>query len=287
MKTFLKDYFYYSNQERKGSLLLVIFIIVALVAPKFYPHRSKPSELGTEYYEEAKKWSIKQDQDTSKTKATVPILFSFNPNTLPKDSFLLLGLSARVAENIINYRNKVGFFDKGEDLKKVYTLSEKDYLRLLPYAHIEQKPKKSRKYSRPSPKSSPVISVIDINKADEDTWQELKGIGPAYSARIVKFRNALGGFYAVEQVAQTYGLPDSTFQKIKPFLKASPISQQLNVNQSEAKDLSRHPYLNWKHANAIINYRNQHGFFNDIEDLKKIKILPIEVIEKVRPYLIY
>ncbi|NJL77073.1 MAG: helix-hairpin-helix domain-containing protein, partial [Saprospiraceae bacterium] len=38
-----------------------------------------------------------------------------------------------------------------------------------------------------------------------------------YANRIVKFREALGGFASVEQVAETYQLPDSTFQKIKPF----------------------------------------------------------------------
>jgi competence protein ComEA len=259
---------------------------MTLIAPKFYPHPAETSDIHSEYHEKVQKWVSLQD--TSKTKPDLPVLFIFDPNTLPKDSFLLLGLSAGVAENIINFRNKVGLFKQAEDLKKIYTLSEQDYLRLEPYIQIEKSVDKAPgKYSPPVKKKAiPKIS-IDINQSDEQDWQRLKGIGPAYSARIVKFRNALGGFYAVEQVAQTYGLPDSTFNKIKPFLKVSPILQSIAINQADAATLSRHPYLNWKHANAIINYRKQHGAYRSIDDLKKIKILPEEVIEQVRPYLMY
>lgn len=46
----------------------------------------------------------------------------------------------------------------------------------------------------------------------------LPGIGSKLANRIVTFREKLGGFYAVEQLKETYGLPDSTFQMLKPYL---------------------------------------------------------------------
>ena len=53
-----------------------------------------------------------------------------------------------------------------------------------------------------------------------DEFGRLPGIGPKLAARIISFREKLGGFYDVTQVAETFGLPDSTFQKIKSRLRS-------------------------------------------------------------------
>jgi DNA uptake protein ComE-like DNA-binding protein len=63
------------------------------------------------------------------------------------------------------------------------------------------------------------IFIIDINSADTTSFIALPGIGSKLAARIINFRDKLGGFYSVAQVGETFGLPDSTFQKIKQYLK--------------------------------------------------------------------
>ena len=60
--------------------------------------------------------------------------------------------------------------------------------------------------------------VINVNAARAEDLKALPGIGDVLSERIVRFRNKLGKFSSVEEVGKTYGLPDSTFQKIKPYL---------------------------------------------------------------------
>ena len=62
-------------------------------------------------------------------------------------------------------------------------------------------------------------SIIDVNTADTTAFISLPGIGSKLAARIITFREKLSGFYSVEQIGETYGLPDSTFQKIKQYLK--------------------------------------------------------------------
>ena len=48
------------------------------------------------------------------------------------------------------------------------------------------------------PKSQPTSdSTIDVNRADAQEWQQLYGIGPVLSGRIVKFRDLLGGFHHI------------------------------------------------------------------------------------------
>jgi competence protein ComEA len=72
----------------------------------------------------------------------------------------------------------------------------------------------------------------------------LPGIGSKLSQRIIAFRNKLGGFYSVEQVGETYRLPDSTFQKIKPkLILGNNNVKQININAASIDEMKAHPYL--------------------------------------------
>ncbi|HEY4876127.1 MAG TPA: helix-hairpin-helix domain-containing protein [Puia sp.] len=68
--------------------------------------------------------------------------------------------------------------------------------------------------SEPSFKKGKTYSTIDINAADTSAFSTLPGIGSKLSNRIITFRERLGGFYSTNQVAEIYGLSDSTFLKI-------------------------------------------------------------------------
>lgn len=204
-------------------------------------------------------------------------LAAFDPNTASREELIQLGFPDRTAGTLINFRSKGGTFRYKEDLRKVYGLSETLYGKLAPYIELEEK-------NAPIAIGKESIK-IDINRADAEDWRRLRGIGPVLSSRIVKFREKLGGFISVEQVAETYGLADSTFQQIKPQLIASPLSDSLRINQLTVEELQAHPYLNWRQAKAIINYRMQHGPFKNLEDFAKIKVLPEDKSAKLGAYL--
>ncbi len=128
--------------------------------------------------------------------------------------------------------------------------------------------------------------MINLNEADTSELIVLPGIGSKLSARIVAFREKLGGFYAVEQVGETYGVPDSTFQKIKGRLQVDGNSiRKINVNSATKDDLKAHPYIRWNLANAIVEYRNQHGAFSSLEELKNIVLIDEGTFQKIVPYL--
>ncbi|MEL7222270.1 MAG: helix-hairpin-helix domain-containing protein, partial [Bacteroidota bacterium] len=127
--------------------------------------------------------------------------------------------------------------------------------------------------------------IIDINQATATQWQELRGIGPAYSERIVNFRDKLGGFVSVAQVAETYGLPDSTFQAIYLQLRPSAIFRSLSINHLGVGELAAHPYLSQNNARAIVRYREEHGSYKNAEDLGKLYSLTEKVKKNIVPYL--
>ena len=128
--------------------------------------------------------------------------------------------------------------------------------------------------------------VLDINLADTAAYIALPGVGNKLALRIVSFREKLGGFYSIDQVGETYGLSDSSFQKIKQYLVVNTTYvKKINVNTASLETLKAHPYIRYAIANAIIAYRNEHGYFASMEDIKKIQVISDELFKKLLPYL--
>ncbi|MET0570644.1 MAG: helix-hairpin-helix domain-containing protein, partial [Pedobacter agri] len=59
----------------------------------------------------------------------------------------------------------------------------------------------------------------------------------------------------------------------------------VNINTAQFNDLKSNPYLSYKQINAIIQYRKQHGNYNNPSDLKKIVILNQKIIDQITPYI--
>lgn len=217
--------------------------------------------------------------------------YPFDPNSISKKALLEMGISPKAAQQWINYRNKGGKFKQKEEVAKIYALTSSEYQRIAPYLRIPppKSPAKKVAYvpSSKGPSSySAIPSVkIDVNTAKRDEWQQLTGIGPYYAKQITNFRSKLGGFATLEQIAATYGLPDSVFQKIKPHLLLSTVKPQLTINLMDTKTLAAHPYIQKRQAKAIVNYRKNHGAFKDWEDLRKVSVLSEEELLRLKPYL--
>lgn len=225
-------------------------------------------------------------------------LFSFDPNTLSASGFQELGLSEKVVQNLLRYREKGGQFHSKVDLKKIYGLSSNVYERLENYIQIpptsslhavvpdkDSEEKTTAARAIPVAYELPAPVAIDINTADAGEWSRLYGIGPVLSERIVKFRDMLGGFVAIDQVAETFGLSDSTFQIIRPQLRFSQYIRAIRINQVGAEQLREHPYIKWQQAKVIVAYRNEHGPFSNLDDLRAVKALSEDFIQRIEPYL--
>jgi DNA uptake protein ComE-like DNA-binding protein len=117
-------------------------------------------------------------------------------------------------------------------------------------------------------------------------FTEIKGIGPGFAVRILKYRERLGGFISLNQLREVYGLDSAKYDQIKPQIKLENNNiKQIEINKCTFDQLKGFPYLNYKLSNTIINYRKQHGNFKSAADLNKIAILNPEIIQKIAPYL--
>lgn len=219
--------------------------------------------------------------------------FPFNPNTASKDELQKLGIPHYVANTIIKYRNKGGSFKYKSDLQKIYSLKPETYALLYNYIDlpIKSQPVGVEEYkvinTRPKEEEKPVKVEnkplsFDINQADTTTLKKVRGIGSVYAGRIVRFRDALGGFHNLNQLDETYGISPEALLEIKKVAQINSTVEKININTVSN---FKHPYLKAHQIKAIIAYRNQHGAFSSVQDLRNIKLLNEETIEKITPYL--
>jgi DNA uptake protein ComE-like DNA-binding protein len=213
--------------------------------------------------------------------------FNFDPNTLDENGWNKLGLPEKTIKTILNYLGKGGKFKSAEDIRKIWGLKKEDADVLIPYISIAAKPtdnKFNNVYAGKNyAKSAP--SVIDINTATVDDFKRLPAVGnTAY--KILKFREKLGGFININQVKETYGLTDSVYQAMLPYLSLTSTNiQKININTASDFDLGKHPYISSDIAKAIAIYRKQHGNFSKIEDVRKIVFINQAMYQKIAPYI--
>lgn len=150
---------------------------------------------------------------------------------------------------------------------------------------FKEKKEVSRKKTKFIPYKRKESQRISLSSSNEEDWQKLRGIGKVFSKRIVKYKKWLGGFNTVEQLKEVYGMTDSLYQTIEPFIIPEVKMDYININTCDIKQLGKHPYVNWKDAKKIIAYRKQHGPYKNVSDLDKIIGLDREKIEKFKPYI--
>lgn len=297
----------FTKKDRLGALFFVLVIgaslllphLLAPVAPplSLQPDSSLQRALDTLQQQPAtplpyhrQEYSRSSYNESSAKGFTEGELFAFDPNTASLQDWLRLGLNEKTSRTILNYTGKGGKFYKADDLQKIWGMPPGFFERVkgqVVITSVERKtyaPYNTTRATYEREERKPV--VLNINEADTTDFIALPGIGSKLSARIISFREKLGGFYSVEQIGETYGLPDSTFQKIKGRLRADgAVMRKINVNTATKDALKVHPYIRWNLANALVEYRNQHGAFKSLESLKNVALVDEAVFEKIIPYL--
>ncbi|MEM7370699.1 MAG: helix-hairpin-helix domain-containing protein [Bacteroidota bacterium] len=141
----------------------------------------------------------------------------------------LHGIGPVLSRRIVRYRAAIGGFRSLSDLKKVYGLKEEVYEHILPFLTISSSPS-AKKRPTNSISIPSTITSIDINKASQTEFEQLKGIGPVLSQRIINYRTAIGGFEEVDQIKKVYGLAPEVFESIRPFLLLSKDSSMIDTS---------------------------------------------------------
>lgn len=130
------------------------------------------------------------------------------------------------------------------------------------------------------------IKYIKLNETDSFELETVKGLGIKLSSRIIKYRDKLGGFYEVEQLEEVFGLRQETFLNINHLMIIDKSKiKKIKINHADFQTLSSHPYIGKHKAGVLLRYKENHGDYKDIEDVRKTVIIQEKTLEKLIHYL--
>ena len=305
LRKILANNFAFSYKETNAFLFLLVLVLISLIMLFVLPG------LLTQSYDNLSKDAIKlerylaelENNVVEKEEVITYQLKDFDPNQVSEKQLQAMKLPSRVIKNFIKYREKGGYFQYKEQLKKIYGLDDSLYVLISPHIRID-KPRDVEQFSDneignkyvPFPsnnkgnlkkRAKPKIALFDINQADTTQLKKIYGIGPVLANRIVKFRYALGGFVHQDQLAEVYGLSPAVINEIKKysFINKKHEPKKLKINFASIRELSRHPYLSYEDAKNIVNYRTNNGPFKTIKDLASSQIIDRDKMKMITNYL--
>ncbi len=292
-----KDWFYFTTRQRSGLLLLSALCVVLVAVRLFLSgHASDGEAPGPERHREllAMLEELRERErqprpaaghkEQPAQRASAPC-FAFDPNVIDRSQWMALGFSEAQASSILRYRASGAVFRVKADVKKLFVVSEEKYRWLADCIQLPDS-------LQPAPRTPRIAAaeisppVLDLNVADTAALMQLRGIGPYFARKIVRYRDALGGYCAVRQLSEVYRMRPGLLDSIAPFLTADPAAvATMSVNHAGVEVLEAHPYLSRSQAEVLVAYREKHGPYGKKEDLKKMLLLTEEEIERLVPYL--
>ena len=308
----IKSFFSFTRREQYGIMVL-LFLILGIVVVNFFVRQKMPITVDKEtfaqweaevkafqereemaaqyndslrmarrqypnYHTDYQKSSTKFYEKYQKAEKKFPDPFPFDPNTTDKDDFVKLGFSEKQAESIVKYRDRGAVFKTKQDFQKVFVVSDEIYAHLEAWITLPD--------ASTSSASEPENVVIELNTADTTLLKQIKRIGSYLAKRIVDYRQKLGGFYSVEQLLEVKGVDTALFSGIAPYMVVDKEKiVKLDLNKSSFKDFTRHPYFEYYIVKAIFEYKDKHGVFTSVNDIRKIPLIYNDLYNKINPYL--
>jgi competence protein ComEA len=305
-----REYFSYNRRERRGLsvLLFMIGILICLrLAIAFWPHEEY--KFSDQQIARLDKLSIaigqidttkpsfsyqnqsSDRQDPNPTQAYYPQVL--DPNYANIDLLVETGLNKGSATMLIKYVAAGGKIYDTKALLRVYYMDSNWVEAMMEYFTFPEKPLRAdssnhepvNDFSKRVDKKQ-LQSRVDLNTADSMSLERIPGLGPFYVKEIMKLRDKLGGIRDYAQLMMIYKMRDETIDRVADHTFIDSISfSYIYINQVSLDRLGRHPYITWRQAKILINYRFQHGQFENLSDIKKCEVITDSTYHNLLPYL--
>ena len=287
-------WYYYTRAQKRGFIVLLLSVILLqtlLTAVEYYQpqmQREAKSTIDVGHPLQAEvdrlRAEIVKKRDT---------IYPFNPNYIDDYKGYFLELSLEEIDRLLAYRAEKKYVQSPRDFQRITAVSDAWLEKYSPYFVFHSPHSPPTKKGKPqsavlTPKGQlPPLVVRDINRATQEQLQEIHGIGPALSKRIIEDRDRYGGYVHIDQLKFVYGLSDQVIQTLLKHyaVHTQPQLNQIDLNEAGVNELKNIPYLNYYLAREIVKYRSLHGDFVNKEQLKEIEKIPLDRIHIISLYL--
>jgi len=315
MKEWFKEFFTFNRNEQRGMVILLAlmllsvgfrFVLPLLIIEDLYDDESfrlqveqflKDTVASAEKYNKSGTGNIPVSPNGPGT-IFIPDPFFFDPNEMDETRWRKTGLDERVIRNILRYRAKGGVFRSKDDLRKIYGMADSCFEILEPYIQIKpveslkdtnvNRAKKYPDYKPPAYQPSEVkfTGTLDLNSADSAQLESLPGIGPGFASRIIRYREKLGGYVAVDQLLEIKGMDSARVSGLKERMEVDRSKvQQMDLNHVAFKEMLKHPYFEYYLVKAIFNRKDRIRSYDSVAQIRDLENMYPELYDKISPYL--
>ena len=287
-----KSHFVFTKKQRNG-IFLWLAILIALQCFSFFvdfsseeiPVNQKQLAIFTKEMDSLRAVEIENRK---------PKIYPFNPNFITDYKGYTLGMTSIEINRLLQFRKQDKWVNSVKQFQQVTKVSDSILDKIAPFFKFPEwvtnpKPKTYVNYKTKNDSDTPKTfqQKTDLNTATAAQLQKIRGIGEAYSNRIVKYRDKQNGFIADVQLQEVYGLKPEVITRItNEFTVKTPKAiDKVSVNKATRDQLVNIPYIDYEVAHQIIEQRVLRDGFQSIEELTKVKGFPVKKIEIIKLYL--
>lgn len=286
---FLNKFRQFTSSQRKG-LFVLLFLIFSIQLIYFF-FKNSASDFNDYQINQDSIVFYQSQIDSLKELKSKRKIFPFNPNFIDDSKGYFLKMKTSEIDRLLAFRKQDKYVNSVKEFQQVTGVSDEWLAEYSPYFKFPEwtQNKTSHKFNSNSTSRDISIPVKDFNKATKEDLMLIKGIGAAFSERILNERNKLGGFVHQDQFNFIYGLPPEVVSSLKKYFKigSKPSIQKININTASREELSKIPYINYQLSREILIYRSKSDDLLKVEDLKKIKGFPLDKLNIIALYLDY
>ena len=200
----------------------------------------------------------------------------FDPNALTAEGFYELGcFTARQAEAMVEYRERIGGFRTLLDFADCYLIDSALYAQMKPYITISASAQ-STPSSAPRSRTFQAIP-FDPNTLTAEGFYELGCFTARQAEALVEYRTRRGGFRTALEWRDCYLIDSALWEQTKDYLRLSPIPKSLTeLNGADSLALVALPGIGPATASEIIAYRNRLGGYHSVAQLLDLKVVSAE-----------
>ena len=159
------------------------------------------------------------------------------------------------------YQSNVRKFLKKDTLRQKVFSPKKEYVKAFKY---------------------PEGTLVEVNSADTTELKKIPGIGSGIAGGIVRYRERLGGFYALSQLEEVKHV---TPELLKWFKLENDSTRKLEINKASLDRLRAHPYLTFYQAKVIVEHRRKKGPIKSLSQLALYEEFAEKDLERLSAYI--
>ena len=227
-----------------------------------------------------------------------PKTYPFNPNYITDFKGEQLGMSLQEIDRLHAYRAQRKFVNSAQEFQEITKVSDSLLNKISLYFKFPDWVVKRNKLAsnnkskvnsvyKETPSKRTSVTTDDINKATQQDFEAVNGVGEVISERIIKYRKKLQGFSFASQLNEVWGVDKSTVARVVKRFKIyeKPQIQKININTATFKEVLKNPYIDYDLCKKIFEYRDEAAELQNIVEIKNIDGFPIEKYDRIVLYL--